>query len=104
MFSFFYFLSFNYLIIADLLHSKVAVYVAQITYPVDTNITLGTLSDITNGAVTSASDVKGISLINAYGEYDYDFGRLVLNTGNNTMYYKCATSQPSLTVKYSILY
>lgn len=89
---------------SDLMHSKVVVYVAQTTYPIDTIITLGTLSEVTNGAVTSASDVKGISLIHAFGQYDYDFGRLVLNTGNNTMYYKCATSQPSLTVKYSILY
>ena len=61
------------------------------------------ISSLTGGKITSASQIKGISLVTAGGSGGYDYGMRIIADGANFRF-NPSISQSSVIVKFGILY
>ena len=70
---------------------------------VGTLVTLGALSTLSDGAITDASELKGMGLIVAVGSYDCDYDGTIFLNGNNVVYNPHLT-QPNCACTIFLLY
>jgi hypothetical protein len=67
-------------------------------------VELGSLSSITGGKVTQASQVKGLGIIYAVGSDDYDYAGNVFLTSTSLVYYMPQLTQSNCKCRFFILY
>jgi hypothetical protein len=80
------------------------VEITGLTFTAGSNIDLGTIATATGVSGLTYSGIKGLSLLMAGGNQNFDFGILFCNKSNGHMYFRPTTTQSSAYVYFTVLY
>jgi hypothetical protein len=89
--------------LTSMLKSKY-VEITDLTFTAGSNIDLGTIATATGIPGLTYSGIKGLSLLMAGGNQNFDFGNLYCNRTNGHMYFRPSTTQSSAFVFFTVLY
>lgn len=80
------------------------VEITDLTFTASSSIDLGTVANATGISGLTYSGIKGLSLLMAGGNQNFDFGTLFCNKTNGHMYFRPTTTQSSAFVFFTVLY